>query len=317
MITAWQFTNTHEPLRRVELDDPIAAAGGVVVDVKASGICHSDVGMLEDEGWLKILAKRPITMGHEVAGVISAVGAGVTEWKIGDRVGLCPTTSAGTPGYTFDGGYADKVAIGQEALVRIPDGVSFTDGAYATDAGMTSHHAVVALGGATTGMKVGIIGLGGLGQIGARAAVLNGASVVAAEPNEKVWEIGRSLGVGDIRKDISDFDGDDLDLIVDFAGFGSTTAGAIDVVRPGGTVVLVGMGRLTSEINTYNLIVNRIRLLGSAGGDPSDIAKIYGYMADGSLTTTTTTVSFDEIPDGLGRLARGEVVGRLVASFGD
>lgn len=150
-MQAWQFTNTHEPLVLNEVPEPVAGAGEVVVDVKSAGLCHSDVGLMEDEGWLALLAKTPITIGHEVAGVVSAVGDGVTDWAIGDRVGICPTTELGAPGYAFDGGFAPKAVIGQEALVRIPDNVSFAYGAAGTDAGMTSHHAVIANGQVTKG----------------------------------------------------------------------------------------------------------------------------------------------------------------------
>jgi propanol-preferring alcohol dehydrogenase len=314
-MQVWQFTGTRQPLRLTKVDEPSPAPGGVVVDVRASGLCHSDVGLLEDEGWLPMLAKTPITVGHEIAGVVSAVGDGVTDWAVGDRVGICPTTPAGSPGYAIDGGYAPKVAIGAQALVRIPDGVSFTDGAYATDGGMTSHHAVIAVGGVGPGTRVGIIGLGGLGQLGARVAVLSGATVYAAEPNEAVWPLAEEIGLEQVRPSVTDFAGLGLDVIVDFAGFGTTTAAAVEVVRRDGRVVLVGMGRLESLINTRQLILNRVQLVGSAGGDPEDIAALYDWMAAGKLPTRTTEIGFSDIPDGLARLAKGEVVGRLVATF--
>ena len=110
-MQAWQFTNTNEPLVLNEVAEPVAAPGEVVVDIRAAGLCHSDVGLLDDEGWLTMLVKRPITIGHEVAGVITQLGDGVTGWQLGDRVGLCPTTSAGAPGYARDGGYSFKAAI--------------------------------------------------------------------------------------------------------------------------------------------------------------------------------------------------------------
>ena len=78
---SWQFTNTHEPLVLAEVDEPTPGPGEVLIDIKAAGLCHSDVGLLEDEGWLRTLAKRPITIGHEVAGVISGLGEGVTGWR--------------------------------------------------------------------------------------------------------------------------------------------------------------------------------------------------------------------------------------------
>ena len=99
-MKAWQFTNTHEPLVLNDVPEPRPGPGEVTIDIKSAGLCHSDVGLLEDEGWLQTLAKRPITIGHEVAGSIAELGDGVVGWTVGDRVGICPTTEAG-PRATF------------------------------------------------------------------------------------------------------------------------------------------------------------------------------------------------------------------------
>lgn len=314
-MKAWQFTNTHEPLVLNEVPEPTAGAGQVVLRMKAAGLCHSDVGVMEDEGWLDMLAKRPITIGHENAGEIIALGEGVTDFAIGDRVAVCPTTPAGAPGYSFDGGFAEQMVIAAEALVPIPDGVDWVYGAAATDAGMTSHAAVVAQGGVKAGDTVGIIGLGGLGQIGARVAVLAGATVYVAEVNKEVWPLAEKIGAKGVAASITEFPDVTFDVIVDFAGFGTTTAEAVDVIRRDGTVVVVGMGRLEATISTKSLILNQCILRGSNGGSKSDIAGVYEYMESGDLAPTTTTITFDEIPEGIERLKRGDVTGRLVAVF--
>ena len=271
-MKSWRFTGTNEPLQLAELPEPTAGPGQVVVDVKAAGICHTDVGILTDPGWMTMLAQVPVTLGHEDAGVISQVGEGVDDFQVGDRVAICPTTPAGCPGSSFDGGFGPKIVVGTQALVRIPDEVDFVNGAAATDAGMTSYAAVVRRGGVKAGDRVGIIGLGGLGQIGARVAHLLG-------------------------------------------GFGDTTADAVDVIRLGGVVVLVGMGRLETTIDAKSLIVNQCDLRGSNGGTPDDIRGVYELMRTGKLTPVTTTVSFDEVPEAIERLERGDVVGRLVISY--
>ncbi len=316
-MRAWQFTNTHEPLVLNEVDEPRAGADEVVIDIKSAGLCHSDVGMLDDEGWLPYVAKRPITIGHEIAGVIAEVGDDVTDWSVGDRVGVCPSVAAGVPGYGRDGGYTSKVSIDQGALVRIPESVSFALGAAGTDAGMTSHHAVITTGGISAGDKLGIIGLGGLGQIGARIGVLAGAEVYVAEINEKVWRLAEEIGAARVTRSITDFAELELDVIIDFAGFGTTTAEAIETVRRGGRVVQVGMGVLEATISTKVLIMSEVTLVGSMGGTKEDVAGVYAYCATGKLTPAVTEITFDEIPDGLARLRRGEVVGRLVAKIAD
>lgn len=316
-MKAWQFVGTNEALVLSEVPEPQADVGEVVLKMRAAGLCHSDVGLLTDEGWLSMLAKRPITIGHENAGEIIEVGEGVEGFQVGDRVGVCPTTSAGAPGYSFDGGFAEKMAVAAEALVPMPAGLSYAQGAAATDAGMTSHAAVISQGGVKAGDTVGIIGYGGLGQIGARVAVLAGATVYVAEINEGVWEHAREAGATGVAKGIKDFSEVTFDVIVDFAGFGTTTADAVDIIRRDGTVVVVGMGRLESTISTKSLILNQCRLLGSNGGSKEDIAGVYEFMASGQLSPTLNEISFDEIAEGIERLHQGKVEGRLVALFGE
>lgn len=106
-------------------------------------------------------------------------------------------------------------------------------------------------------------------------------------------------------------------MIVDFAGFGTTTADAIDVVGVGGRVVQVGMGRLQATISTASLILRKVTLIGSQGGTKDDVEGVYRHLATGKLAPKITEITFDEIPDGIGRLKRGEVVGRLVANIAD
>ena len=106
-----------------------------------------------------------------------------------------------------------------------------------------------------------------------------------------------------------------FDVIVDFAGFGTTTAEAVDIIRRDGTVVLVGMGKLESLINTRSLILNQCNLKGSNGGTKEDIAGVYELMASGDLKPTITAITFDEIPEGIDKLRDGKVTGRLVAAF--
>ena len=199
--------------------------------------------------------------------------------------------------------------------MRIPDEVDFVNGAAATDAGMTSYAAVVRRGGVKAGDKVGIIGLGGLGQIGARVAYLLGAEVYVAEIKEDIWPLAKELGAMDVRRSIKDFNDVKFDVIIDFAGFGTTTADAVDVIGLGGVVVLVGMGKLETTIDSKSLIVNQCDLRGSNGGTPDDIRGVYELMRTGKLSPVTTCISFDEVPQAIERLEAGDVKGRLVIRY--
>lgn len=315
-MRAWHFVGTHKPFERVDIPEPTAGPGRVVIDVKSAGVCHSDVGMTEDEKWLAAMKELPMVPGHETAGVIREVGDGVTDWEVGDRVAVWPM--AEYMGAMVNGGWEDRSEVSTDALVAIPDGVSYDQAAAATDAGMTSVGAL-SVAEIRAGMKVGIIGFGGLGQIGARVAFLRGAEVYVAEINESIWDRATEAGAVKVARSIKEFAEDELDVIVDYAGFGDTTADALEVVksRGGGRVVQVGMGKLEATIDTYGLILGRKQLFGALGGSKEDIEETMKYMASGELTPVITQIDFEEIPEGIKHLSEGTAKGRLVAKVAD
>jgi propanol-preferring alcohol dehydrogenase len=316
-VKAWQFTNTHEPLALNEIPEPEPGPGEVVLDIKAAGLCHSDVGVLDDPGWLATIPHRPVTLGHEIAGVVTKVGEDVTQWQVGDRVGVCPTGESGVaPGYGRDGGFTFQHRVWAGDLVRMPEDLSFELAAMGTDAGMTSYHAVVTRGGLKEGAKVGIIGLGGLGQVGARIAVVKGAEVHVAEPNQDVWPLAEKIGATTVVADAAEWVGKDFDLVVDFAGF-DTMRAATKALRRGGRAVLVGMGKLEFTLDTMDMILSELDVVGSNGGTLQDVADCYELFASGQINPTFTVIGFDDIPEGIEKLRRGEVRGRLVAKIAD
>ncbi|MBQ4651150.1 MAG: alcohol dehydrogenase catalytic domain-containing protein [Oscillospiraceae bacterium] len=313
-MIGWEFQDTHKPLILVEKPDPIPEADMVVVDVKACGLCHSDVGALDDESW-RALVWPNTYLGHEFAGIISAVGSEVKNFKVGDRVAVCPTKDSRgqNPSYFGrDGAYATKAVAPEERLVHIPDGVPFTYAAAATDAGMTSYHAIIKAGGMKNGTKTGIIGIGGLGQWGLRAAVVKGGEVYAATRNPEAQKIALELGAKAVVSHPSELKQFDLELIVDLAGGETTTAEAINAVADYGRVVLVGMAT-PSYCNAYDLINHRRTLIGSGGGDCEDIEDLLNMIASGDLIPRVEEISFDQIPAGLDRLREGGLTKRLVA----
>ncbi len=308
-MKGWEFQKIGEPLVLVEKADPQPGKDEVAVDVKAAGICHSDIGIMDGSiTWM--LATIPIILGHEVAGTISAVGPDVSDWKVGDKVAIAGL-GLDAPGLTQDGGFGTKCLGKVSQLMRVADSVPFDQAAAATDAGQTSRKAL-RLAGVGPGMKVGIIGLGGLGLTAAKMAVMLGAEVHAAEINADVWEKATTAGVSSVVKDVAELADLQLDAILDFAGFGTTTAGAIEAVKPAGTVVQVGLGRSEATINTSTLVTRDITLRGSLGGSMEDALDVLRLMDEG-LRIETTLIGLDEIPAGLEKLERGEVVGRLVA----
>ncbi|GAA3614208.1 zinc-binding dehydrogenase [Secundilactobacillus similis] len=314
-MKGWQFTETDAPLTLVEQVNPEPAPDEVILAVKAAGLCHTDVGILHDPSWAPMV-NAPVILGHEVAGIITKVGQNVTAYHVGDRVGVSPQNpeTGQTIGAFRDGGYSDQVAVPEVQLVPLPDSVSYIQGAAATDAGMSSYHPLFVVGGAKKGMKVGIIGAGGLGQFAANMAVIAGCEVSVADTKASAREWAKSVGVQHVHAEIADMKADDLELIIDFAGFDTTTNDAIHAVKAGGTVVLVGMGILHSTIDTGDLIFRNITLVGNSGGTPEDIADVYRYFETGKLAPELTLTDFDHIPEGLVSLEKGEVSGRLIAA---
>ena len=164
-------------------------------------------------------------------------------------------------------------------------------------------------------MKIGVIGLGGLGYIGARAAVLAGADVYAAEVNPETLKLADEIGLKGVAASITEFKEVGLELIVDYAGFGTTTAEAVDTLAEFGKLVQVGMGKGQATINTTPLIINQLTIAGSKSGTKEDLAGIYELMRSGKLNPPMNHITFDEIPGAVEKLHAGGVVGRLIAMF--
>ncbi|MFD4324126.1 zinc-binding dehydrogenase [Nocardioides sp. NPDC058538] len=310
---AWQWTGTGRPLTLNQVPVPTPAADEVLIRVRAAGMCHSDVGELDEPSWAANIKRNPITLGHEIAGEIAQVGTAVTQWQVGDRVGVHPLGDT-VPGYSRDGGYAAYTVAPATDLIAMPDGLPFDLAAAGTDAGMTSHHAVAAVARVGSGDRVGIIGLGGLGQFGARIAALLGAEVYAADTSPAAVALGEQLGLAAVHPRAEDLIGLGLDVVIDFAGFGSTTSAAVGAIRKGGTIVMVGMGAVETTLVIADVIHQGAHIHGSSGGTREDIARVYDYLAQGEITPTIEHLDHVQVPDGIERLRAGRVTGRLVVT---
>jgi propanol-preferring alcohol dehydrogenase len=310
-MKAWVMHELHGDLIEEDVPTPTAGPGQVVAKVRTTGLCHSDVGYME--GVIPLTIPLPAVLGHEVAGEVTEIGEGVTGLAVGDLV-VSAISPDDAPGVTRDGAYAEYITLTADRTVKLPEGIDLVQAAAATDAGVTSYTGTIVFGKIKAGDKVGIVGLGGLGMTGARIAVITGAEVVGVEPRQELWETARAQGVSEVVSDVTELAGRDLDVVVDFAGFGTTTAGALNAVKFGGRVVLVGLGAAEVSFPAVDLVGRAIDLQGATpAGDPAHLQAVIDMVASGDLSITTTEVGFDEISDGLGRLARREVSGRLVA----
>ncbi|NMA93434.1 MAG: zinc-binding dehydrogenase [Clostridiales bacterium] len=314
VLRGWEFQGTHKPLRFVEKEMAPLKPDYVRLKVINTGLCHSDVGALEDEGWLEIIKLVPVIMGHEIAGEVVELGSEVTGFEIGDRVAVCPMPYKDEigPGYTRDGGYANYTTSPAAMLVKVPENVSMVQAAASTDAGMTSYHAIVKRGGVKKGTKVGIIGLGGLGTVGMDIALALGAEVYVATRKESAQQKARDAGAKKVVSNILELKDEGLEVIVDFAGSGTTTADALEAVGFGGSVVLVGMAKLETTLNCNDLILKNSSLLGSCGGTREDIEEILNMMSTTGLEVAVEEIPMSQVAEGLKILKAGKADKRLV-----
>ncbi len=314
VLRGWEFQGTHQPLRFVEKDMTPLKSDYVRLKVVNAGLCHSDVGALEDEGWLEIIKVVPVIMGHEIAGEIVELGSDVEGFEIGDRVAVCPMPykDDGGPGYGRDGGYANYTTAPAEMLIKVPDNVSMVQAAASTDAGMTSYHAVVQKGQVKKGTKVGIIGLGGLGKVGMDVAIALGAEVYVSTRKESAQQKAREAGAKKVVSNILELKDEGLEVIIDFAGSGVTTAQALEAVGFHGRVVLVGMEKLETTLNCNDLILTQATVVGSNGGTKQDIEDVLEMMSTAGLIIGAEEIPMSEVAAGLQRLKEGKADDRLV-----
>src|SRR6476620_7991540 len=208
-MRAVQVTRPTGPLDIVEREIPEPAAGQVRVKIEACGICHSDA-MTKEGLWPGI--QYPRVPGHEIAGVIDALGAAVAGWAKGQRVGLgwhgghcgyCDSCRRGDfvtcqvafqiPGVSYDGGYGDYVIAPAGALAAIPDGLSAVEAAPLMCAGVTTYNPL-RNSGARPGDTVAVLGIGGLGHLGVQFAAKMGFQTVAIARGSDKEPLARKLG---------------------------------------------------------------------------------------------------------------------------
>ncbi|KZL70012.1 alcohol dehydrogenase [Colletotrichum incanum] len=324
MMKAYRFLGSDRGLRLENLPIPTPGPGQALIRVKAAGLCHSDTHVLRGGGaaWMRAL---PVTLGHEVAGVVVELGSGDGRsdrelFSVGDRVAVA---CVGHPihsrdfgealGVGCDGGYAEYAVAPVKNLVMIPDSVDFAAAAVATDSVATAYHAVVAEGGVSAHHTVAVVGLGGLGLNGVAVAALRGARVFGVDLNETKFERARALGAVACATSLEVFAEETIDVVLDFVGAQATFEAAVSTVRPGGCVVLVGLAAQSVHITTTSLVTQNISLRGSTSASIQEFREVLGLLASGALTPYIEEIPFENVPVGLELLGAGEVNSRLYA----
>jgi propanol-preferring alcohol dehydrogenase len=308
-MRAARFHGAPGGLRLETLPWPVAGPGEAVVRVAACGICGSDVHLFED---MPAPAPLPLTLGHEAAGVVESVGAGVDGVRPGDRVaislglgcGACracasdhPMACTGyrVPGLHYDGAFADAVRVPAGSLVPVPAGVSLAAAAIATDCVATPWHALRCRGGLAEGERVAVFGAGGLGVVAVPLAKLLGASQVisvdvAASALARAVKFGADETVRveadrDAASDVREHTGGGADLVVECVGRPETTAAALRCLRPGGRLVLVGVCMQPPRLDLPQALfcIGELTVLGSFASHRADLEAVLALAAEGRL----------------------------------
>lgn len=298
-----------KPLKVESVPVPEAGPGEVLVEVAACGLCGTDIH-LAVVGDIPI-AHSPITLGHESAGTIAALGKGVSNFSLGDRVALFPAASCGECGYckagreslcdrskvygmARDGGLAKFLTAPAHTLVPIPDSVPFDIAAIVTDGVSTPFHALRSRGKLQAGESVAVVGCGGLGTHAIMLARMMGAGKIVAIDVQshalgRALELGADLAINPAEKDPAKAIKEELgqrgvDLALEFVGTAKTAETAFRVLGKTGRAVLVGVGMERPALPPLMRFVGMEQsVLGSFGMDKADIEDLFVHIEAGEL----------------------------------
>lgn len=323
-----------EPLVVREVPIPTPGPGQALVEVFATGVCHTDLHAVDGDWPIK--PTLPFTPGHEGAGIVAVVGPGVTHLKEGDRVGIawlhsacghCEYCLSGwetlcleqqNSGYSVNGSFA-QYALGQaDYLGRIPKNLPFVDAAPILCAGVTTYKGLKQTG-ARPGEWVVISGVGGLGHVAIQYAKAMGLHVAAVDLGPEKMALARKLGAEitidaktqdpakEIQKQIGGAHGV-LVTAVSLIAFKQ----AVGMLRRGGTCVLNGLPPGEFPVSIFDIVLNGNTIRGSIVGTRLDLEEALAFAAEGKVRATIETLPLECINDVFSRLKRGQVNGRVV-----
>lgn len=344
-MTAARFHAATSTLELEQTTVPDPGPGQILVRVEACGVCLTDVHLVR--GVLPPLVPT-VTLGHEAAGVIAAVGKDVADrWQDGMRVAITPGRQCGAcwsclrgqgagacgrvqvMGSSYDGAWAEYVVVSQHQLAPVPDGIDLAQAAILSDAVTTPYAALLGTGGLRPAESVGIWGLGGLGTHAVMIARLTGAApIVAVGPSPASRERALRLGA-DLALDPADpscderirqiTDGRGLDLAAEFVGLNEVRVKAVESLRTGGRAVLVGLHPEPLALgDPFPFVMGAKTVRGHLGGDLHHLEELLNLVARHRLDLTgsvTATVPLSDIHTAMDMAQdRGQAPVRIVVS---
>lgn len=310
----------------------------ILIDIKYSGICHSDIHSAYDEWGGGIF---PMVPGHEIAGIVEAVGSEVSKYKVGDRVGVgCFVDSCGECEYCLNGdeqyctkgvvqtynnldydgnptygGYSQKIVVKERFVVRIPDSLGLDVASPLLCAGITTYSPLKHWN-AGPGKKVAIVGMGGLGHMAIQYAHALGAEVTvlsrSMDKKDEALRFGAdhyyATGDAETFKTLAGR----FDLILNTVSANLNVDAYLSLLRIDGTMVNVGAPAEPNQFSVFSLIMGRRSIAGSLVGGIAETQEMLDFSAEHGVVPQIEVISADQVDEAYDRVLRSDVRYRFV-----
>jgi uncharacterized zinc-type alcohol dehydrogenase-like protein len=326
------------PFEHTTIERRTLSERDVLIDIKYCGICHSDIHQVKDEWGGSIF---PMVPGHEIAGVVAAVGSAVSKFSAGDRVGVgclvdscgeCEYCQAGeeqfcvkqaVPTYNgreYDGeptfgGYSQQIVVKDRFVVKIPAGLELEDAAPLLCAGITTYSPLKRWR-ADEGMKVAIVGMGGLGHVAVKIAAAMGAEVTVLSQTLGKQEDGLRFGAkhyyATSERDTFKQLQNSFDLILNTVSANLDLDRYLSLLRVDGTLVSVGAPSRPDSFRAFSLIGGRRSMAGSPIGGLPETQEMLDFCAAHGVVPEIELITAGEVGSAYGRVERSDVRYRFV-----
>jgi propanol-preferring alcohol dehydrogenase len=307
MMRAVRYIGPRQKFELRAVAVPTPGAGQVRVRIGACGVCRTELHLRDG---LLDLGRRDFTVGHEIAGTIDALGAGVSAERLGTRVvvyyyegcGACRYCRAGDeqlcaqpraqPGFTTDGGYADYIVVRATNCVPLPDSLELTHAAPLGCAGSTAVHAGK-MAAIEPGEWVVVHGFGGVGMALMQYAAAAGARTIAIGLGAEKMALATRLGAtavidaamhNDVVAQVAAITGEGADVVFELVGTMETMHRAVSMLRRRGRLIMVGYTAETFQVHPIELIVRELHVMGSVGSTLQDLYDAVDLVAKSAIT---------------------------------
>jgi len=323
-----------EPLSIDVKPIPIPGHGEIVVHIETCGLCHTDIHAAHGDWPVK--PNPPFTPGHEGVGIVTALGPGVTEVEVGDRVALpwlgyacgtceycvsgwetlCPNQQM--MGYTMDGGMAEYARANAKYVVKVPFGIEPAEASPLTCAGVTTYKAVKVAGTRSSDL-VAVFGIGGLGHLAVQYAAIAGGRVIAVDLSDEKLDLARSLGAEftinastqDVVAEIQKLGG--ADQAISTAVSPKAFEQAYGSLRRGGTLVFVGLPKDNYiQLPIFETVLQGITVVGSIVGTRLDLREVFELHAAGKTRVIFEERPLSDVNEAIADVDAGRIPARIV-----